>query len=238
MTEWWLCAEGTYLTKAFWCPYDPCWWRSKFLPQAWPIGWDPAHKHRLRIPGSSMVVWVVFWVGGDSGSPHKSSYTQFYPVLRKSQTKLLISRSAETEWSYLRITPPFSCTSLFLFQTTNKERLIAGVEKPMVWPHQSRSSWGGGESPSSSVCLKIKRPFQSTWGPAMQPWTILMHVRKYLLCWAMWGRTWSLGLDHFGLRFPKAFNSKMLFLKCFVLVSHTPCLKFKKKKKIQSLLYF
>ena len=30
-----------------------------------------------------MVVWVVFWVGGDSGSPHKSSYTQFYPVLRQ-----------------------------------------------------------------------------------------------------------------------------------------------------------
>ena len=56
-----------------------------------------------------MVVWVVFWVAGDSGSPHKSSYTQFHPVLRKSQTKSLISRSAET------VELPTDYTSLFLY---------------------------------------------------------------------------------------------------------------------------
>ena len=54
------------------------------LPPAWPVGRDPAPKHCLRVTGNSVVVWVVFWVGGDLGSPHKSSHSQFHPVLRKS----------------------------------------------------------------------------------------------------------------------------------------------------------
>lgn len=86
--------------------------------------------------------------------------SSFHPTFKKCQA---ILRSPKVELNYLSdYTSAFELVYFFFFCTCsnhNKGRLIAGMEKPMVW--------SGLDSPSSSVCLMIKTPFQFTWAPVI-----------------------------------------------------------------------
>lgn len=133
------------------------------------VGRDSAHEDRLCVIESSMREWVLFWVGGDSEPPHINPwYFQFPSKFQEKSDpviycKVCWNRAKLPFW--LRLLPPV----LLYFLLKHKQGKIDSWNGKNLWCGLTNTGlgWGGGEPPSSSVCLKIKRPFQSTWGPAI-----------------------------------------------------------------------
>lgn len=174
---------------------------------------------------------VVFWAGGDSESPHKSLVlsvsTQCSGRVRPSY---LFQGLLKQSWVTFLITPPFSCTSLFSSGTTNKGRLIAGMEKPMVWPHKSRSRLGWGRS-SFLICLfKDKEALSVHMGSSNLTVNYINGYQKVPALPGSVGRGRNPGSWSLWAKLPQTPQFRSVILQVFTLASHTPCLKLKKEK--------
>lgn len=172
---------------------------------------------------------VVFWAGGDSESPHKSLIlsvsTQCSGRVRPSY---LFQGLLKQSWVTFLITPPFSCTSLFSSGTTNKGRLIAGMEKPMVWPHKSRSRLGWGRS-SFLICLfKDKEALSVHMGSSNLTVNYINGYQKVPALLGSVGRGMNPGSWSLWAKLPQTPQFRSVILQVFTLASHTPCLKLKK----------
>ena len=96
-------------------------------------------------------------------------FLKFPSIFKKSQTEFVLFRSANIEpKSPSDYVPHFPCFSVFLSKLKQgKIDSWVGWKNPWCGLTNIGLGWGGRDPPSSYVCLKIKRPFQSTWGPAI-----------------------------------------------------------------------
>lgn len=111
------------------------------------VGRDPADKHQPVCYGklSEDLGGCLGWEEIQRVPTWTLDTPKFHPIFEKIQTKLLILRSANIQPSNLSDFASLRLCFSFFSQTTNKGRLIAGMEKPMVWSHKYRSRLRVGE---------------------------------------------------------------------------------------------
>lgn len=182
------------------------------------VGRGPAHRHQPM--GSSNLddgIGGVLGGGRVRDSPPWVLESPTFPsIFKQSQTECLLLSSAQIEPRYLSAdASPCPCFSFFS-RTTNKGRLIAGMEKPMVWSHKYRSRLGWGRS-SFLICLfKDKEALSVHMGSSNLTINYINGCQKVpgLLSWL--GRDRTLGSHHSGPSFPNPLNLKVLSLKCLL----------------------